>query len=207
MPFKPLKVRHLIYYLKHPNLIKNTGTTWSVVDSVVVGQSWITTLVSKNNTIFAGMFSDGVFISTDGGTNWRAVNTGLTKSLIGSLAVIGDTLFAGTIGRGVWRRQISEISAVTRSVSISQSPYSPFTVAIPTRSNPHITIGFVLQTKESMTITLYTLSGRQIATLVNRNFSPGSYTIGYPAHGMTHGLYTLRMQIGTTAVVKRISVL
>jgi len=56
--------------------------------------------VSGSN-LFAGTFGDGVFLSTNNGTSWTAVNTGLTDTLVLSLAVSGSNLFAGT-GGGVF---------------------------------------------------------------------------------------------------------
>jgi hypothetical protein len=46
-----------------------------------------------------------VFKSTDGGANWSAVNTGLTKTLVFALAIDPVTptiLYAGTYGGGVF---------------------------------------------------------------------------------------------------------
>jgi len=47
-----------------------------------------------------------VFQSTDGGANWRAINTGLTGGEVRALAIdpqTPSTLYAGTSGRGVFQ--------------------------------------------------------------------------------------------------------
>lgn len=46
---------------------------------------------------------NGVYLSTDNGSSWTAVNSGLTNTSILSLAVMGTNLFAGTAGSGVYR--------------------------------------------------------------------------------------------------------
>ncbi|MDP4219425.1 MAG: T9SS type A sorting domain-containing protein [Bacteroidota bacterium] len=46
--------------------------------------------------IFAGTPSGGVFLSTNDGATWSAVNTGLTNSTIHDLAVVGTNVFAAT---------------------------------------------------------------------------------------------------------------
>ena len=69
--------------------------------------SWTETLlyyascfaVSGSN-IFAGGF--GVFLSTDSGTSWTLVDSGLTYKSVHSLASNGSNIFAGTWGRGVF---------------------------------------------------------------------------------------------------------
>ena len=43
-----------------------------------------------------------MFLSTDEGANWKAVNTGLTKLDILSLSIIGNSFWAGTKGGGVF---------------------------------------------------------------------------------------------------------
>jgi len=59
---------------------------------------------SIDSTVFAGTYS-GVYKSTDGGTNWTQVNSGLANTNIKSLAISPDystdsTIFAGTIQSG-----------------------------------------------------------------------------------------------------------
>ena len=57
--------------------------------------------VSETN-IFAGT-GTGVFLSTNSGTSWTAIDSGLTNIYVLSLAVSGTNLFAGTYGGGVFR--------------------------------------------------------------------------------------------------------
>ena len=57
--------------------------------------------VSGTN-LFAGTYRGGVFLSTNNGTNWFAVNTGLTDVNVFSLIVSGTSIFAGTPS-GVFR--------------------------------------------------------------------------------------------------------
>ncbi|MDP2982635.1 MAG: hypothetical protein Q8O92_04820, partial [Candidatus Latescibacter sp.] len=45
---------------------------------------------------------DGVFLSTNNGTNWIAANTGLTTTSVLALAVSGTNLIAGTEGGGAF---------------------------------------------------------------------------------------------------------
>ena len=58
-------------------------------------------------TLYAGSCCGGVFKSTDGGTSWRMINTGLTDTGIRALAidpVTPTTLYAGTCcGGGVFK--------------------------------------------------------------------------------------------------------
>jgi len=59
---------------------------------------------SGGANLFAGTLTGGVFLSTNNGTNWTAVNNGLTRYDIYSLSVSpdGSKLFAGTGGVGMF---------------------------------------------------------------------------------------------------------
>ncbi len=73
---------------------------------------WLTTTLAVENkvrallvsgtTIFAGT-NAGVWSTTDNGTTWTQVNTGLTTLDVRALALNGTTLYAGTNGGGVFR--------------------------------------------------------------------------------------------------------
>ncbi len=56
--------------------------------------------------VYAGTRGGGVFKTTDGGMNWRAVNTGLTNTDVLSLAINPQNplvVYAGTRGGGVFK--------------------------------------------------------------------------------------------------------
>ena len=48
----------------------------------------------KFRNCFAAAAGD-VFLSTNNGTDWKPVNTGLTNTYIGAFAVFGNNIFAG----------------------------------------------------------------------------------------------------------------
>jgi ligand-binding sensor domain-containing protein len=52
-------------------------------------------LAISGTNLFAGSWS-GVFLSTNNGTSWTEVNTGLTNTYVKALAISGTNLFAGT---------------------------------------------------------------------------------------------------------------
>jgi ligand-binding sensor domain-containing protein len=64
------------------------------------GGSILTLAVSGTN-VFAGTYG-GVFISTDNGSTWTQVNTGLTNTDVNALVFCGTNVFAGTWGGGIF---------------------------------------------------------------------------------------------------------
>jgi hypothetical protein len=59
------------------------------------------TLAASGGVLFAGTDA-GVFYSSNNGVDWTAINTGLAKDTVVSLATNGGTLFAGTLHRGIF---------------------------------------------------------------------------------------------------------
>jgi len=92
------------------------GTDLGVYVSTDIGESWqptdasftsaVSSLVAdpSSQTLYAGTFGDGVFVSVDSGAHWTAFNEGLTNPVVHALALDTGpplTLFAGT-GDGVF---------------------------------------------------------------------------------------------------------
>ncbi|MDR3503121.1 MAG: T9SS type A sorting domain-containing protein [Legionella sp.] len=74
-----------------------TNAQWIQGDSALATQSVYDFAVSGTN-LFAGTSNGGVFLSTDNGISWNAVNSGLTNTAVFTLAVSGTNIFAGTYG-------------------------------------------------------------------------------------------------------------
>ncbi len=71
--------------LLHAQWVQTNGPYGASVNCLVISQM----------NLFAGT-GDGVFLSTNNGTSWTAVDFGLTNYRVMSLAVSGTNLFAGT---------------------------------------------------------------------------------------------------------------
>ena len=104
-------------------MTKRTGMTmWIILLALLVGltsinshsqNSWqqtngpeggsIRAFAVSGTNLFAGTHYNGVFLSTNNGTSWTAVNSGLTSADVYALAVSGTNIFAGTYEGGVFR--------------------------------------------------------------------------------------------------------
>ena len=77
-------------------------------------------------TIYLALRDEGVFRSTDGGTQWRPFNEGLTGERISAVAAVEKTLFAGTnrglhrLDSGIWRKLPVGISKAVYSLAVSE---------------------------------------------------------------------------------------
>lgn len=89
-----------------PYICKSTdnGNTWNnVVASNTTIKAYAETPIAAGGTnLFVGSL-DGMFLSVDGGKNWKTINAGLLYKNINALAVSGQTVFAATENGGVYR--------------------------------------------------------------------------------------------------------
>jgi hypothetical protein len=165
-------------------------------------------LALSGGTIFAGADSGNVFLSTDNGTNWIAVNDGLpVYSTVNVLALSDGDIFAGTDGCGVWRRPISEMagsfSRGTQGEDFKRFSHKGF---FTTRTNHTMNINFSLPSSEKVTLTIYSLSGLKIKGLINKCLYKGLYNIKWETHNVPTGRYIVKMQIGATMYAKSVTV-
>ena len=78
----------------------NSGLTW---DQRIIGlqDSEVTTFSSNGQALFAGTWDSGMFISTNGANEWKAINSSFpVSSHIAASIFFGNTLYAGTSGSG-----------------------------------------------------------------------------------------------------------
>lgn len=56
----------------------------------------VNTIKIRDSFIFAGTDGAGIFVSTDDGENWTSRNNGLQDSIIHTVMIMGNSIFAGT---------------------------------------------------------------------------------------------------------------
>ena len=78
------------------------STPWSSLNAGLYGGN-ITSVFSFGNFLFAGTYNDGIYVSTDNGSNWKTANVGMPKfSNIVSITTDGTNLYAGSYFSGLY---------------------------------------------------------------------------------------------------------
>ncbi|HLP16704.1 MAG TPA: T9SS type A sorting domain-containing protein [Bacteroidota bacterium] len=75
-----------------------------------------------------------------------------------------------------------------KDFSIAQNYPNPF--------NPSTTIRFTVARTQFVTLKVYDLLGREVATMVNEQMNPGTYSMQWNAATLSSGVYFYRMQAG-----------
>ncbi|MGB2868368.1 MAG: T9SS type A sorting domain-containing protein [Bacteroidota bacterium] len=140
----------------------------------------------------------GVFKWSGSFKTWKNLSAGLQDSMVFRIAILGDALFAGTFNSGVWRRPLSElVTEVDRSSSgvpfeymLEQNYPNPF--------NATTTLRLHLSTIKHVSLKIFDLLGREVATLVDHEMTPGAHEVQWDGSMQTSGLYICTLQSGTS---------
>lgn len=193
-------------------LSTNNGSSW-VQRNNGLNYTNIDGLATSGNYIFAGIGiintgNDGVYMSSDDGENWVPVNEGFPTGNVYfySMLVSGTYIYAG-LSNGVWKRSISEITAVqnqNRNVPKSYSLFQNY----PNPFNPSTKIKFNVANQPAETmLVIYDALGKEITTLVNRQLNPGSYEVNWNAADYPSGVYFYKLTAGDFSEVKKMVLL
>jgi hypothetical protein len=168
----------------------DNGMTWEMFD--VGYYSTVNAYAVTDSLLIAGT-SEGVFASQDEGITWEDLNTIPGPGDVRSLAISDSNIYAGTWSGGVWKRPVSEITVdvekmeelLPSNVLLLQNYPNPF--------NPTTAISFQLTAVSQVSLKIFDLLGREVATLVNEKLAPGTYTRQWDATGFASGIYFYRL--------------
>jgi len=88
-----------------------------------------------------------------------------------------------------------EIENIPTSFSMSQNYPNPF--------NPSTTIKYDIPQTVNVTLKVYDVLGNEVATLVNEDQAPGSYSVKFNAGNLSSGIYFYRIEAGKFSQVKK----
>jgi hypothetical protein len=93
-------------------------------------------------------------------------------------------------------------------VSVKQRPgLAPRGFALrqnyPNPFNPTTTIEFELPASEHVTLSVYTMLGQKVVTLVNQRMAPGVYQVGFDAGKLPSGTYFYQVEAGKLKTTKK----
>jgi hypothetical protein len=124
----------------------------------------------------------------------------------------GDTLQSGTTTVGadglvtvpnitVYRNP-DKVRIIFRNplVGVTETPALPFAFALhqnyPNPFNPTTNVGFTVQGSGLVSLRVFDLLGKEVATLVDEPLNGGSYETIFNANGLASGVYFYRLNAG-----------
>ena len=183
----------------------DNGDNWNEINTGLTLTFVFALAINSGGEIFAGGLG-GVFRSSDNGDNWSPINTGLMNTDV--FAFVFNTtgeILAGTSGGGVFRSvepttSVEQISTTIPSFfALEQNYPNPF--------NPTTTIQFTLAKGANVKLKVFSIEGKEVATLVDEAVTPGVHTFRFEANGLPSGVYFYRIEAGELFQTKRLMLL
>ena len=163
--------------------------------------------------LFAGNSAGYISVSDSYGLAWKYLPPPLTNQAVYSLTLNNSYIFAGT-GNGVWREQYSETATNVKNLKEAPSGFI-LEQNYPNPFNPSTTIKYNLPSslqgersgERFVTLKIYNLLGKVVATLVNEQQEPGNYEVKFNGTNLPSGVYLYRLQAGNLVSAKKLMLL
>ncbi len=167
----------------------DSGATWVTLDSGL--RRGAAVLASHGSAIFAG--GRGVYLSTDDGDYWIQEDSGLNDLPVSSLAIKGDTLFAGTKTGGVYWTDISSLPSSVAPVPIANPLQALLT---PNPVSNTATFRFELSQPQPVSIRIFDPVGREVWHSF-RELPAGMPSLEFDARELAAGAYFYEVRAGS----------
>jgi hypothetical protein len=160
----------------------------------LTGKSCLSMITNNQREVFLGRSTGEVLIYT-GDTNWVSLGTGIPSTSVWCLALDSlEYMYAGA-GNGTVYRSNNSVTEVVNNFPnelkhffLKQNYPNPF--------NPATTIVYEIPQTRFVTLKVYDILGREVATLVNEEKPAGEYEVEFDGANFTSGIYIYRFSAG-----------
>lgn len=197
----------------HPKVLKTVdlGQTWEDLSGFAASSSSssmngfpdvavydLLVLPFQPNEIWVGT-EIGLFVSVDSGKNWEYADSGLPAVSIWRMRLVDNEIVLATHGRGVWAVDVASVVATAEPqdevlpdrIELAQNYPNPF--------NSSTTISFTLPHLDDVRLSVFDLTGREIAVLLEGQRPPGTHDIVWEADDFASGTYVYRLSVGSNS--------
>ncbi|MCX6641532.1 MAG: T9SS type A sorting domain-containing protein [bacterium] len=139
------------------------------------------------------------------------LDTSLTLFLVDAADIDSDgkvDIFTGHYEGGMrfFRNVTGDSTAVLQPTKMRPRP-SRATLSIgPNPSNPVTAISYQLSAVSLVNLSVYDISGRRVAQLVNGRQNPGEYNVSWNSSGKASGVYLIRLDAGQQRITQKVVV-
>jgi photosystem II stability/assembly factor-like uncharacterized protein len=180
------------------------GTHWFPINTGIISYNVNAMMVEARGAIIAGT-DGGICRSTNGGTQWVDITGTLPSTNVYAVgATSNGTLFAGN-GNGLYRGSQGpnaigvDTQNAPESFALLQNYPNPF--------NPETRIEFRVSGAGLVSLKVFDVLGREVATLVNEEMRSGTYERTFDAGGLGSGVYMYRLQAGAYTETRKLILL
>jgi len=189
-----------------PGLLKTTdaGTTWSAITSPYTVS--ISGIAGASTSWWLAQQGLNISFSSNDGAAWTTQYTVAAGSFYHmTKSRSGATIWAVRSNGGI-SRYGSLISGVTPVSTETPSNYS-LSQNYPNPFNPVTKINYALPKSGLVTLKIYDILGKEVATLVNEVKNVGTYSIDFNGSNLSSGVYFYKLTAGDFSSIKKMSLI
>jgi photosystem II stability/assembly factor-like uncharacterized protein len=186
----------------------SSAINWVKVDIGLPANTSVGLLSAGEGILFANT-QYGLFVSIDGGVSWAPVGSaGLPTSANIRLGAVCASHVFGVLDDQVWRRPLAEMTVGARGLQPRSrlACTADFRILAQDRVASEMIIVLSMPHSGRGSIRVYDLVGRQVATVVDGLFGPGSVKVSWSTRGIPAGFYVVGVQVGHGLSRKKIAV-
>jgi hypothetical protein len=161
----------------------------------------------SNPTSFEYVTTISAYIGGIPVTSWTdtEANSGIPNNLFYRITVVDSTNKESVPSEYVWIRGINPAQFLNSSFEKSNEVYLFYNY--PNPFNAMTTIKFQIVEPGFVTLNVYDLLGREIATLINEEKERGAYEITFDASNLSSGMYIYRIKVNNFEDVKKMMIM
>lgn len=146
--------------------------------------------------------------TTNGGNSWSKIDVGITTDLY-SVSVESDSAIWVVGDSGLVLKNKEFYLIITNSFNSKQQKAFEFKLEqnYPNPFNPTTVINYEIPFNEYVTIKIYNVLGKEVATLVNMYKIKGNYNIIFDASKLSSGVYFYQLRSGNSMFIKKMLLL
>jgi photosystem II stability/assembly factor-like uncharacterized protein len=206
----------------------DNGITWSSINNGLPSREVNSLVINSAGNLFLGIYEEGIFFSSDEGDTWNIINNDLDDLRIQTLAVdIDDNLYIGTGTNDLPTPETPNaglfFGGTTTSINQIKINFPDKFLLLqnyPNPFNPVTKIKFTIPASDILppltkgrageglvSLRVYDILGREAATLINENITPGKHEIEFDGSNLASGIYYYTLSAGSYRETKKMLLL
>ena len=192
--------------------LSDDRTNYILVNNSAVENKAIRSITDYESILYAGSLKGEILSSSDNGNNWVALEARILTDQLNQIVVTDSTIFASAYN-GIWKLSFKKAQETTDTIETKPELPSEFSLSqnYPNPFNPETTIEYTIPANvkgetAKVTLKVYDLLGREVATLVDEFKTAGSYNSRFSIRNyqLTSGIYFYRLQAGNYSETKKL---
>jgi len=176
----------------------DAGVSWTARSNGLTDSRASTFAIDSSGDFYAGTWGGGAFRSTDKGSSWNAF--GLTGMYVYSIRTGPDGFVYALTDSGLFRSMqttvdVGENTSVPSTFSLAQNYPNPF--------NPVTTISYSLPFRSKVSLSVFDILGREVATLISGEVAAGGHSVQWSPANLPSGVYHYRLAAGEFTATKK----